>query len=129
MKHRSNGGFSLIETLVAITILALIVIPVGSSFVLAFRMNAKTEAMMQAQLAVSSAVETLMAEGITEASNEYAKDDTRFDKVTIATTKVNGEPYYKVTVYDGEEESSAMVSVNTFIRAVEKAEQEGSVLP
>lgn len=62
-KHNSTAGFSLIEVLVAITILGLVVVPIGSSLVLSFRLNARSEQMLQAQLAVSSAVETIMAEG------------------------------------------------------------------
>ena len=63
-QNKKEAGFSLIETLVAITILAAIVVPVCSSLVLSVRMNAKAEKLMLAELAVSSAVETLMAEGI-----------------------------------------------------------------
>ena len=61
---KNNEGFSLVEVLLAMVLLAAIVIPTCTSLVLSFRMNAKAEALMQAQLAVSSAVETLMAEGI-----------------------------------------------------------------
>ena len=50
MKNKYNAGFSLIEVLVAIVILAAIVIPTCSSLVLSHRMNAKTEELMQAQL-------------------------------------------------------------------------------
>ena len=55
-KHNSTAGFSLIEVLVAITILGLVVVPIGSSLVLSFRLNARSEQMLQAQLAVSGAV-------------------------------------------------------------------------
>jgi prepilin-type N-terminal cleavage/methylation domain-containing protein len=64
MKQKHNGGFSLIETVVAIAILGLIVVPSCSGLLMAIRINEKAQQMMQAQLAVSSAVETLMAEGI-----------------------------------------------------------------
>lgn len=66
MKQKNNQGFSLIEVLVAIVILAAFVVPTCSALVLSARMNAKTQALMQAQLDVSSAVETLMARGIKE---------------------------------------------------------------
>lgn len=65
MNVKDNKGFSLVELLVAIVIMAAFVIPTCSAFVLTARMNNKTDEMMQAQLAVSSAVETLMAKGIT----------------------------------------------------------------
>ncbi len=64
MKTKNDQGFSLIEVLVAIVILAAFVVPTCSALVLSARMNAKAQALMQAQLDVSSAVETLMAKGI-----------------------------------------------------------------
>lgn len=67
MKNKQDGGFSLIEVVLAMVILALIVVPTCSSLVLSYRVNAKADAMLQAQLAVSSAVEKLMADGINDA--------------------------------------------------------------
>lgn len=64
MKKAKNGGYSLVEVLVAIALLAIITIPTYTCLVLSVRLNAKTDEMLKAQLAVSSAVETLMAEGI-----------------------------------------------------------------
>lgn len=66
MKNKHDQGFSLVEILVAIVILAAFVVPTCSALVLTAKMNEKTDDMMKAQLAVSSAVETLMAEGIPE---------------------------------------------------------------
>lgn len=106
MKHKHNAGFTLIEVLVAITLLGIIVVPTCSGLLLSIRMNAKTEELMQSQLAVSSAVETLMAEGITTAGT----DTSRFDDVTVITTKESEKPYYKVTVESGS------VAVTTYIR-------------
>lgn len=74
MKHKHDGGFSLIEVVLAMVILALIVVPTCTSLVLSFRVNAKADAMMQAQLAVSSAVEQLMAEGIK--AEDIVEDDS-----------------------------------------------------
>lgn len=60
MRHsKHNGGFSLIEILVAIVLLGLIVVPITSSLLVSHRINAKTEQLLQAQLAVSSAAEIL----------------------------------------------------------------------
>lgn len=138
MKHKHNAGFSLIEILVAIVLLGAIVVPTCTSLVMSVRMNARTEEMLQAQLAVSSAVEILMAEGIdpdrvrTEAdAKDYdwievningVKDwADQLPEVSVKTKKgktvtVNNEEtvlYYEVTVADNEN----LVSVTTFIRA------------
>ena len=123
MKKKYNEGFSLVESLVAIAVLALIVIPCCSGIVMAFRMNAKADQLMQAQLAVSSAVETLMAEGIEKASDKYdfVGESDEYPFVSIKTEEVkNGEavqPYYKVTV-TSTIEGATDISVTTYIRAV-----------
>ena len=136
MKGKNNAGFSMVEVLVAIAILAGIAIPVCSSLVLSLRVNAKAEMMLQARIAVSSAVETLMAEGITEASEEYILEGVR--NVKIKTTEVEldnpNKPEAAALAADGEEEpkplcyevtvtdDAGLVTVTTYIRAGEVAE-------
>lgn len=72
MRNKHNGGFSLVEVLVAIVLLGLIVIPICSSMLVAHRINAKAEALLQAELAVSSAAEKLYAGWrIREGSTEF----------------------------------------------------------
>lgn len=133
---KGNAGATLIEIVVSMAILGALVIPTCSSMVLAFRVNAKADAVMQAQLAVSSAVETLMAEGI---NPDLASDDTDtlYDTVTtggekkdyflgvkitvspstVIVTENNSEkkvtlPCYDVTVTD----DAGLVTVTTTIR-------------
>jgi len=109
---KRNGGFSLMETLVSIVILGAMVVPTCTALVMSIRINDKTEKMLQAQLAVSSAVETLMAEGVTSESNNYGEG--RFPDVTIVTDKANDtDPFYSVTVTSAD----GLVSVDTVIRA------------
>lgn len=110
---KRNGGFSLIETLVSIVILGAMVVPTCTALVMTVKLNDKTEKMLQAQLAVSSAVETLMAEGIAEASDDYEKD--RFSDVTVKTKVVEDMPYYEVVVSSDDGE----VTVTTTIRAAD----------
>lgn len=62
-KVKSSKGFTLVETVAAITILTLVVAAVTASLIASIRFNAKTEQRLQAELAVSNAVERLMAEG------------------------------------------------------------------
>ena len=112
MKLKNNAGYSLVEVVVAIAILALIIVPVSTGMVTAFKMNAKAEQLMQAELAVSSAVEKLMAKGIDGkpiAAEEYPG-------VTIKTDLADNGLYYEVTV------KSDTVEVTTYIRAAEPTE-------
>lgn len=130
MKRRHNEGFSLVEVLVAIAVLAVFVIPTCSALVLSYRVNLRTESLLREQLAVSSVVETLMAEGITEASEDYGydKDATyedpdgntvkgidRFPGVKVVTEVKAGTDCYQVTVTS---DAVSDVSVTTCIRAV-----------
>ncbi len=129
VKTKHNAGFSLIETLIAIALLSALVIPTCSGMIMSFRINQRTDELMKAQLAVSSAVETLMAEGIKEASDDYGtvkgpdKDENgnditvvksdRFPDVVVKTTAAeDGGKYYTVVVTSND----GLVEVTTTIR-------------
>lgn len=109
MKLKNNAGYSLVEVVVAIAILALIIVPVSTGMVTAFKMNAKAEQLMQAELAVSSAVEELMANGIDGTVETYPN-------VTIKTDLSDDGLYYEVTVTS---DNVSGVKVETYIRAVD----------
>lgn len=145
MKRKSNnGGYSLIEVLVAISILGIIVSPVCANLIMSLRATEKTDEILQAQLAVSSAVETLMAEGIGwenhinsatdicknddcadkhgncyyDQSEQFGKNCDRFKDITVETWLENPDDlYYKVEVQCI---SVPSVSVSTYIRAVDE---------
>ena len=129
MKQDRNGGYSLVEILLAIVLLGAIMVPTCTSLVMSIKINDRTDEMMQAQFAVSSAVEILMAEGITEANDDdygwflpegESQQVDRFPEVAIKTEKVEGEPYYKVTVTKSveiENKTRELASVTTYIRA------------
>ena len=132
MKKKNNEGFSLVECLVAIAVLALIVVPCCSGIVMAFRMNAKADQLMQAQLAVSSAVETLMAEGIpydtaeTQDGKDYGKTSDEYDRfpevrilvVPKGAYTVDEKTYYTYYEVEVSSDLDADVEVCTTIRAV-----------
>lgn len=122
-----NEGFSLVELLVSIVILAAIVLPTCTSLVLSYRLNAKARELMQAQLAVSSTVETLMAQGVTDEFVTAVKESAQKDPAWMETTILEGTSdqfpglkftledkgeYYSVKVMDENE----LVEVNTSIR-------------
>lgn len=108
-----TAGFSLLEVVVAIAIIGLISAPICSSLILAGRINAHSQAVMEAHLNVRTAVETLMKDGVTAESNNYRADE--FPKVTIITVKDSKNPYYHVTVSD---KPTKLVTVDTYVRAV-----------
>lgn len=111
-----TAGFSLLEVVVAIAIIGLISAPICTSLILAGRINAHSQAVMEAHLNVRTAVETLMKDGITEASPAY--HESEFPNVTVKTEQVDGKPYYHVTVSD--KPTEPLVTVETYVRAVPK---------
>lgn len=109
-----TAGFTLVEIIVAIAIMGLVSAPICASLVLAGRINARSQAVMEAQLDVRAAVETLMKDGVTEESDAYRQSD--FPYVTIKTEKEDaGDAYYKVTVSD--DSADPLVTVDTYIHA------------
>lgn len=109
-----TAGFSLLEVVVAIAIIGLISAPICSSLILAGRINAHSQAVMEAHLNVRTAVETLMKDGVTKTDTAYRKND--FSNVTIITEKDGDNPYYHVTVKDNH--TDPLVTVETYVRAV-----------
>ena len=138
MKNKNDQGFSLIEILVAIVILAAFVVPTCSALVLSAQMTEKTNDLMKAHLAVSSAVETLMAEGIpagitspiqdygvTSREVEVPNDEgegthretvktDRFPLVVIEVVPIADKLWYSVTVTSNDR----LIEVKTSVRAV-----------
>ena len=110
-----TAGFTLLEVVVAIAILGLVSAPICSSLILAGRINAHSQVVMEAHLNVRTAVEILMQDGVTAENPTYRESD--FPNVTIKTEKVVDKPYYHVTVSDRRTEPP-LVTVETDIRAV-----------
>ncbi|MCD8375054.1 MAG: prepilin-type N-terminal cleavage/methylation domain-containing protein [Oscillospiraceae bacterium] len=104
---KSGAGFSLIEVVVAIAILGLVTVPVCGLMVQSHRMNARSEALLQAELAVSNKVETLMASGVSGGDKEYTVDE-------VVIKQVKQTNYYTVTVTSTLDPA---VSVKTSIRS------------
>ena len=109
-----TAGFSLLEVVVAIAIIGLISAPICSSLILAGRINAHSQAVMEAHLSVRTAVETLMKDGVTAESTDYLTG--AFPNVTVKTVKDGENPYYHVTVKD--KHTEPLVTVETYVRAV-----------
>lgn len=109
-----TAGFSLLEVVVAIAIIGLISAPICSSLILAGRINAHSQAVMEAHLNVRTAVETLMQDGVTQPSDNYRAE--AFPNVTVKTVKDGDNPYYRVTVKD--KHTEPLVTVKTYVRAV-----------
>ena len=123
-KVKSNKGFSLLEVLVALTVLTLVVVAITASLITSIQFNAKTEQRLQAELAVSNAVERLLAEGydgtttvMSDVSITY-DPDSDVDQIYLnGTTTTVG---YNVTVSN---RSIDTISVTAYVPA------EGMVSP
>lgn len=115
---RGTAGFSLVETIVAIAILGLLSAPICASLLLAGRINAHSRAVLDAQLAVRTTVETLMESGIPEDTDF----NTEFPGMKIDAEQEEGSSsYYTVTVSDGAD----LVTVETYIHAAPQTPEGG----
>lgn len=128
-----RAGSSLIEVMVSIAILGLVVVPLCSSIVLAHRVNARAEALMQDQLAVSAAVERLMAQGVDVSASGWSQQGDTYSSTTedgvgisakLAKYDESGldiqlKTCYDVTVSRGE------VSIGTVVRAAASQSEGG----
>jgi len=92
-KHNQTDGFSLIEAVVAIAILGIIAVPMLTSLLDSYRLNLRSDERLQAQLAVSSAVETIMAEGY-NSGEDYRN---RFPNVIVSDPLDKDEEGNQVT--------------------------------
>lgn len=138
---KNNGGFSLIEVLAAISIMAIVIGPICAGMVVSARLNARCETLLQEQLAVKSAIETLLAEGVSAEYNEEGELVITNETETLGNVTVEFEPYSfddeqqpAPTPSEGEEQElpiaynvtatseSGRVVVSTIIRAAPPAE-------
>ena len=115
-KQNKTDGFSLVEVLTAIAVLGFVVVPACTGLVLSFRVNARSEQLMRAELAVSRAVETLMAEGYDD-DGDYT---TRFPEVAVTATADPDSGSDPVIGYDLTVTSrGGDVEVHTYVRPAE----------
>lgn len=120
-RKRGSAGFSLVEVLTAIAILGIVAAALGGCLVMAHRINARSEQIMQARWDVSRAVETLMAEGIDTNKLSTGTGGTYGGLLGDYNVTVSAAPYtvsdpnaYNVTVTSTVAED---VTVTTCIRA------------
>lgn len=72
-RQLNNAGFSLLELLVAVVVLAIVVIPLMNSFITSIRINAKSERTMDATAIAESVMEQFEAHTIEEMYKIYEK--------------------------------------------------------
>ena len=142
-KDSQEDGFSLLETLVAIVVFALVITGVGSSLVMAHRINARSEVLMQEQLKVSRAVEGIMASGIlasetdeelekviADLKEEFEAEDGYDVWLSIQWGELDDgvnertvtKAFYEVEIWS--KKMSEDVRVHTYVRAVPKEASE-----
>ena len=73
---QSNKGFTLVEVLIAITILAIIVVPLLRAFVVSANTNAKARRVMRATTLAQNVIEELKAYSLDESAEQYLGRET-----------------------------------------------------
>lgn len=116
---KGNAGYSLVEIVIAMALLAIITIPTYTCLNMSVKINAAADQLLKAQLAVSSAVETLMAEGIDPSkfdANTGMYKDSRFPDVAITQKKnENEEVVSNYYIIYSNKPGTETVTVTTYI--------------
>lgn len=118
-KTRANGGFTLVEVLVAIAILGVVVTSMGGCLVVSQRVNARSQNVIEERAAVTNVVEKLMAEGAVAGTETYHFNYGSREVIVTVTVIATAQPFsvdfsdalFKVTVTCGD------VKVLTYIHA------------
>lgn len=114
-RERKNGGFTLVEILVAITVLGIIVVPFMHSFVTASRTNSKAKELQNATALGSNLMEEIKANTMEDLAFQFnypTKNDdagnavsSRFDIMdansfsSVEEVRLDGEEYVPVLKY------------------------------
>lgn len=96
---KKNDGYTLLEVVVSMLVLAIIAAPIGSAFVVSARVNAYADKVFQARLAVSSAAEQLMAEGVeVDRDNNVTNNLGNLNVTATANDVIVVDDLYEVTI-------------------------------
>lgn len=105
-KKNQNAGFSLIELLVAITILLIVTIPILHSFITASKTNAKAKKIMQATSTAQNIMEELKAYTLEELKTTYTLTENadgtctmEMDNVSVGQGTYNAKVILDPTLY------------------------------
>lgn len=71
LEEKQNKGFTLVEVLIAITILAIIVVPLLRAFVVSSQTNAKAKQLMKATTLAQNVMEELKANSLEEVARQF----------------------------------------------------------
>ena len=110
MKGKNNNGFTLVELMIAIAILAVIVGPFMHSFVTAARTNAKAQQIQNATLLATNIMEEVKANDVGDLAFQFnypersdAEHTSRFDVMSTYDSAYelihDGETFQEVTKY------------------------------
>lgn len=101
MNQKQNKGFTLIEVLIAITILGIIVIPLLHAFVTSANVNAKSKRIMDATTLAQNIMEEFKASSLEGMLEQFTVDDVDEEDGTYLLSQVNvasGSSNYDVSV-------------------------------
>ena len=117
-KFKERCGAALLEVMISIAMLGLLMVPISSGILMSFRINQRSDEIMQARLAVSSAVETIMAEGVENYYNPTIGSTFVLKGATV-TVNSSTKECWNITVSCpiGVDGSGDTVSVNTNVRS------------
>lgn len=124
---RNNQGFTLLEVLVSVAILAIIIVPFGLAFITTSNINAKTKESQRAKFAATNVVEDIRSMEINTLIDKSAMQydsDNKSTGVYLFTQnqQVDGKDYYVEVTLDPSYDSDSSSDETTDYNAKEYAQ-------
>lgn len=100
MKKKANQGFSLVEVVIAIAILAIVALPLFSAFAQSAKTNAKARKIMNATNLAQNIVEDIKADGVLTYSGLTEIGASNYENIPVSDNLImGGKQYYaKVSI-------------------------------
>ncbi len=108
-KKGNQSGFTLLELLIAVAILAVIVVPILTAFLISVETNAKAKDKQRASVAASNLVEDFKGRDTEQVINAMTKKaDGLYEKVEI----IDGQAYTLLTTIDETQSTSDVTALD-----------------
>lgn len=126
-KKHNNSGFSLVELIVTIAILAIVVFPLLNAFVLSARTNAKAKERLRLTSIAENMMEGIEKMSLEELAYQFDYPEERFN--LISTSLLSTDEFGALPVYELTNEGTTYQRTYTYEQIKKKIEDAGYEIP